>query len=208
MPCWCGRASVQVVRKRTGWVRLCAGHWEIEWRYWPRSRQRTWLRREKARRRKAAAKERAAKRAAARKVDGTEGRRSRRALASFLAGKPTRAETDAAKRAACAGSEQQTKPWEALGISRRTYYYRKLHGQAEAVAPGKRRQNALLTTKLAPTITLYVGATSAGGAHQPPSCADVLTPPANNATAGILLLGLKPHRFARGPQRNSADMQP
>jgi hypothetical protein len=204
MSCWCGRQAVQVVRKRAGWVRLCAGHWEIEWRYWPPARQRTWLRREKKRRHMASAKERRAKRAAARKLDGTEGRKKRYAAA----GRPSRPEADKRKREMCAESERQTKPWEALGISRATYYRDKLHGQSRAVRPGSVRQKALLITKLAPTVTPPVGASIAGDAHQPHSLMGDWTQNAGNTAAGAMLFRTNPHRFARGPQRNSVGIQP
>jgi hypothetical protein len=69
---------------------------------------------------------------ARRKHDGTVDRRGRRACK----GAKTRVEADAAKRAANAGSERQTKPWEALGISRRWYYVLKRRGALVQSAPG------------------------------------------------------------------------
>jgi hypothetical protein len=143
-----------------GWERLCRAHVAVRWRHLSKGRQRFYLRRYKKRLREASAAERASRRAMMRKLDGTDGRRHRREISAAKAGRLTRAAEDARKRAICAESENQRKPWERLGISRASYYRRKLgatcaadvlHAPADRVRQGKRRQKLPYTDKQAPT---------------------------------------------------------
>jgi hypothetical protein len=67
-------------------------------------------------------------RAMSRRVDGRQSRKERRQKEGAM----TRDEY----LASYAGSEQKAKPWEALGISRSTYYRNKLHGLPKDVTLG------------------------------------------------------------------------
>ena len=201
---------------------LCAGHWQVAWSYKsPEAKQRE-LRRRRRRERERRRAEREAKRAEARQMDRTEGRRCRRAAHGAL----TLADSHAAKRAFCAGSERQSKPWEALGISRSTYLRHKLHGAPQAVTPG----SADKTCFLLPTHCSSRGergkASQAGCIPAPfilaASHGVGLRRPMRNRF-GLSLLnpfvgetpnptargkrGKSPHRFAGGPLRSRADIQ-
>jgi hypothetical protein len=126
-------AGCAIVR---GWDKLCEGHLRVRWSWLSKGRQRLYLRRQRRRLRQAAAAARAERRALMRKLDGTDGRR-RRSM------RLPRSEEDARKRAKCAGSQNQSAPWKALGISRSTYFRRKLHGSPNAVTPGSADKTCL-----------------------------------------------------------------